>query len=190
MTTIAIVEDHELMRAGLCSIIDDYEDYKITASLNNGKSLINYLKTNPAPDIVLLDITMPIMDGYQTASWIKQNLLETKVFVLTMNEGDGAIIRMLKNGVRGYIVKDSDPKDLRRGLNDIRDKGYFINELVSNRMIHYMNKSDSDDISISPIHKLSINELTFLQLVCTPKTYKEIAFLFDSFKAIAEKLTT
>ena len=175
MTTIAIVDDHELLRKGLSAIIDGFEEYQVVAELDNGKSLINFLKSNPPPDIILLDITMPIMDGYETASWIKLNLLATKVLVLTMLENDGAIIRMLKNGARGYILKDSNPKDFFRALNVIRDAGYFINELVSNRMIHYINKSDSADISISPIHQLSMNELSFLHHVCTDKTYKEIA---------------
>ena len=175
MTTIAIVDDHELLRKGLSAIIDGFEEYQVVAELDNGKSLINFLKSNPPPDIILLDITMPIMDGYETASWIKLNLLDTKVLVLTMLENDGAIIRMLKNGARGYILKDSNPKDFFRALNVIRDAGYFINELVSNRMIHYINKSDSADISISPIHQLSMNELSFLHHVCTDKTYKEIA---------------
>jgi len=175
MTTIAIVDDHELLRSGLCAIINEFEEYQVIAALDNGKSLTNFLKSNPPPDIILLDINMPIMDGYETADWIKLNLLDTKVLVLSMLENDGAIIRMLKNGARGYILKDSSPKDFKRALNAIRDSGYFINELVSNRMIHYINKSDSADISISPIHQLSINELSFLHHVCTDKTYKEIA---------------
>jgi len=175
MTTIVIVDDHELLRTGLCAIINGFEEYQVIAALDNGKSLTNYLRSNPPPDILLLDITMPIMDGYETAAWVKLNLLDTKVLVLSMLENDGAIIRMLKNGARGYILKDSNPKDFKRALNAIRDKGYFINELVSNRMIHYINKSDSADISISPIHQLSINELSFLHHVCTDKTYKEIA---------------
>ena len=175
MTTIAIVDDHELLRTGISAIIHGFEEYQVVAELDNGKSLTNFLKSNPTPDIILLDISMPIMDGYETSAWIKLNLLETKVLVLSMLENDGAIIRMLKNGARGYILKDSNPKDFLRALNTIRDNGYFINELVSNRMIHYINKSNSADISISPIHQLSINELSFLQHVCTDKTYKEIA---------------
>ena len=175
MTTIAIIDDHELLRAGLIEIIDDFEEFQVVAALNNGKLLTDFLKSNPPPDIVLLDINMPIMDGYETADWIKLNLLDTKVLVLSMLDNDGAIIRMLKNGALGFILKDCSPTDFKRALIAIRDSGYFINEIVSNRMIHYINKSDSGDISISPIHKLSINELSFLQHVCSDKTYKQIA---------------
>jgi len=175
MTTIAIIDDHELLRAGLVEIITDFEEFQVVASFNNGKLLLDFLKSNPPPDIVLLDINMPIMNGYETADWIKLNLFDTKVLVLSMLENDGAIIRMLKNGARGYILKDSSPQDFKSALIAIIDSGYFINEIVSNRMIHYINKSDSSDISISPVHKLSINELCFLQHVCSDKKYKDIA---------------
>jgi DNA-binding NarL/FixJ family response regulator len=115
------------------------------------------------------------MDGYETASWIKANLPETKVLVLSMLENDGAIIRMLKHGARGYILKDSNPKIFRKALNSIRDSGYFINELVSNKLMHYINQEDSLDAQVMPIQTLSENELTFLKWICTDKTYKEIA---------------
>jgi len=92
-----------------------------------------------------------------------------------MLENDGAIIRMLKHGARGYILKDSNPKIFRKALNSIRDSGYFINELVSNKLMHYINQEDSLDAQVMPIQTLSENELTFLKWICTDKTYKEIA---------------
>lgn len=115
------------------------------------------------------------MDGYETAAWIKANLPDTKVLVLSMLENDRAIIRMLKNGARGYILKDSNPKIFKKALNSIRDTGYFINELVSNKLMHYINQDDPLDTQIMPIQSLSTNELTFLKLICTDKTYREIA---------------
>ena len=92
-----------------------------------------------------------------------------------MLENDGAIIRMLKHGARGYILKDSNPKIFRKALNSIRDSGYFINELVSNKLMHYINQEDSLDAQVMPIQTLSENELTFLKWICTDKTYKESA---------------
>jgi DNA-binding NarL/FixJ family response regulator len=174
-TTIALVDDHELLRSGLAAIVNSIEGYRVILEADNGQVLIQNLKNKPAPDIILLDITMPVMDGYETASWIKANLPETKVLVLSMLENDGAIIRMLKHGARGYILKDSNPKIFRKALNSIRDSGYFINELVSNKLMHYINQEDSLDAQVMPIQTLSENELTFLKWICTDKTYKEIA---------------
>jgi len=175
MTTIALVDDHELLRSGLAAIVNTFDGYKVMLEADNGQALIQNLKNKPAPDIILLDITMPIMDGYETSAWIKANLPETKVLVLSMLENDAAIIRMLKNGARGYILKDSNPKIFRKALNSIRDSGYFINELVSNKLMHYINQEESYDAQVTPIQTLSENEMTFLKWICTDKTYKEIA---------------
>ena len=175
MTTIALVDDHELLRSGLAAIVNTFDGYKVMLEADNGQALIQNLKNKPAPNIILLDITMPIMDGYETSAWIKANLPETKVLVLSMLENDAAIIRMLKNGARGYILKDSNPKIFRKALNSIRDSGYFINELVSNKLMHYINQEESYDAQVTPIQTLSENEMTFLKWICTDKTYKEIA---------------
>jgi DNA-binding NarL/FixJ family response regulator len=175
MTTVALVDDHELLRTGLAAIVNTFDGYKVIFEASNGKEFIASLKTKPTPDIILLDITMPVMDGYETAAWVKLNLPDTKVLVLSMLENDGAIIRMLKNGARGYILKDSNPKIFRTAMNHIRDTGYYINDLVSNKLMHYINQDDGTEMQVLPMQHLSDNELCFLKLICTDKTYKEIA---------------
>ena len=175
MTNIALVDDHELLRTGLAAIINSFEGFKVAMEANNGKEFIEKVKTKTPPDIVLLDITMPVMDGYETSSWIKANLPQTKVLVLSMLENDTAIIRMLKNGARGYILKDSKPKVFKDALDSIRDSGYFINELVSNKLMHYINHEEVFDTDTFALNTLTDNEVTFLKWICTEKTYKEIA---------------
>jgi DNA-binding NarL/FixJ family response regulator len=175
MTYIALVDDHELLRTGLAAIINSFEGFKVALEANNGQQFIEKVKTKSPPDIVLLDITMPVMDGYETSIWIKANLPQTKVLVLSMLENDTAIIRMLKNGARGYILKDSKPKVFKDALDSIRDSGYFINELVSNKLMHYINHEEVFDSDTFALNNLSENEVIFLKWICTEKTYKEIA---------------
>ncbi len=175
MTLVALVDDHELLRTGLAAIINSFEGFKVVMEANNGQQFIEKVKSKTAPDIVLLDITMPIMDGYETSSWIKTNLPQTKVLVLSMLENDTAIIRMLKNGARGYILKDSKPKVFKEALDSIRDSGYFINELISSKLMHYINHEEVFDSDTFALNNLSENEVTFLKWICTEKTYKEIA---------------
>jgi len=175
MTSVALVDDHELLRTGLVAIINSFDGFKVVIEANNGRQFIENLKTKTHPDIVLLDITMPVMDGYETSSWIKANLPQTKVLVLSMLENDTAIIRMLKNGARGYILKDSKPKVFKDALDSIRDSGYFINELVSNKLMHYINHEEIFDTDTFALNTLTENEVTFLKWICTEKTYKEIA---------------
>lgn len=175
MTSVALVDDHELLRTGLAAIIGTFEGFKVVMEANNGREFIEQLKGKTPPDIVLLDITMPVMDGYETAIWIRANLPQIKVLVLSMLENDTAIIRMLKNGARGYILKDSKPKVFKDALDNVRDSGYFINELVSNKLMHYINHEEIFEGDAFILNNLSENETVFLKWICTEKTYKEIA---------------
>ena len=171
MIKVALVDDHALLRNGLASVIHNSEGYEVVFEADNGKHFIEMLKKNPRPDIVLLDITMPEMDGFETAAWIKNNEPGIKVLVLSMMDNDASIIRMLKYGARGYILKDSKPDVLRTALRDIAEKGFYFNELVSGRLVHLANQGGDDKSSI----KLSDKETEFLKLCCTEKSYKEIA---------------
>lgn len=171
MIKVALVDDHALLRNGLASVIDNSEGYQVVFEADNGKHFIESLKKYGKPDIVLLDITMPEMDGFETAEWIKNNEPGIKVLVLSMMDNDASIIRMLKYGARGYILKDSKPDVLRAALRDIAEKGFFFNELVSGRLVHLANQTTDDKTGIT----LSDKETDFLKLCCTEKSYKEIA---------------
>jgi len=173
-TNIALVDDHVLLRNALASIVKSFEGYSVSLEADNGKEFIELLKAASPPDIVLLDIKMPEMDGIETAIWMKKNLPATKILVLSVMDTDAVIISMLKHGARGYILKDSKPFIFRQALDNIRDTGFYMNELVSNKMLNYVTKPEEQENS-NVISSLNENEITFLQLSCTEMTYKEIA---------------
>jgi DNA-binding NarL/FixJ family response regulator len=175
ITHIALVDDHTLLRNGLASIVNSFDGYSVLFEANNGKDFIRQLKNYNAPEIVLLDINMPEMNGLDTADWIKQNLPSIKILVLSVMDTDTIIISMLKKGARGYILKDSKPAVFKQALDNIRDSGFYMNELVNNKMFNYVLQEEDKMKETSLISGLSINERTFLQLVCTEMTYKEIA---------------
>ena len=120
------------------------------------------------PDIVLMDINMPEMDGYETTLWIKDNHPEIKVLALSMYDNENAIIRMLRAGVKGYILKDCDPSELHYAINSIITSGFYYTENVTGKLISMVSKKDNND-------ELNEREITFLKLVCSELTYKEIA---------------
>lgn len=151
-----------------------FEGYSVLFEADNGKDFIQQLNHYPAPDIVLLDITMPEMNGFETAAWIREHIPATKVLVLSMMDNDNAIISMLKAGARGYVLKDSKPLVFRQALDDIRDKGFFMNDLVSNKMLSYV-KGDDASHTVGIISQLTEKEIRFLKYSCTEMTYKEIA---------------
>ena len=177
-TSIALVDEHALLRNGLASLVNSFEGYKVVFEADNGKDFIDQLKKQyPMPEIVLLDITMPEMNGFETADWIRQHQPGIKILVLSVMDTDSIIISMIKKGARGYLLKDSKPGVFRQALDSIRDTGFYMNELVSNKMLNYVTHP-RDGVSVNEgaiISQLSDKEITFLQLACTEMTYKEIA---------------
>lgn len=172
--TIALADDHVLLRKGLADLVTK-QGYNVLFQADNGEEFLEKLKTNPAPDIVLLDINMPKKDGYDTALWIKKNRPEIKVLALSMYDDENAIIRMLKNGARGYILKDAEPADLKAAIDSVLNKGFHYSEMVTGKLIHTIHSMDEEESDIKNTLGLSDRELTFLKLAATELTYKEIA---------------
>jgi len=175
---LALVDDHSLLRSGLGELISLIPGFEVIFEADHGRDFIEKLKTNPAPDIVLLDITMPEMDGHETALWIRDNLPDTRVLVLSMMDNEVAIINMIRAGARGYILKDSKPAIFRQALEDVRDKGFYMNDLVSQRVLNHMAGQDVSGTGNSTAG-LSEKEIRFLKYCCTEMTYKEIAAEMD-----------
>ena len=174
MANLVLIDDHSLLRNGLASLVKDL-GHSVLFEADNGKDFIEKLKSKSLPDVVLLDINMPEMDGYATAQWIKTNYPEIKVLALSMYDNENAIIRMLKCGARGYILKDCDPGELKAAINALVDKGYYYSDLVSGKLIHAINKIDEDGSELKNLVQLNDRETDFLKYACTEMTYKEIA---------------
>lgn len=168
-TKVALVDDHELLRNGLARIIERFENYTVILEAGNGIEFIEALPKSEVPDIILLDISMPEMDGFETASWIRKNLPKARILVLSMSDNESTVLRMINLGARGYILKDSKPAILKEAFDNIVQKGYYSNDLVDSHMIFEVQHGTLKKISISQ------REEEFLQLVCSDLTYKEIA---------------
>lgn len=111
MYNIGLADDHVLLRNGLASLIESL-GHKVIIQADNGAELIKKLDQTYQPDVLLLDINMPVMDGYETAAWLRKNRPLTNVLALSMYDDESAIIRMLRSGGKGYILKDCEPADL------------------------------------------------------------------------------
>jgi two-component system invasion response regulator UvrY len=168
--SIALVDDHVLLRSGLAGMLKE-SGYQILFEADNGKDFIEKLKKETEPDIVLLDINMPVMDGYATAAWLKNNHPEIKVLALSMYDDEDAIIKMLKNGARGYILKDSHPSELKAAIESLASKGFYYSEMVTGRLMRTIMDEDEKALDES----LTEREIEFLKLAATEMTYKEIA---------------
>jgi two-component system, NarL family, invasion response regulator UvrY len=174
MTSIALVDDHSLLRNGLAQLVESL-GHKVLFEADNGQHFQQQLNGSNHPDIVLMDINMQPMDGFETTQWLKENHPEVQVLALSMYDSESSIIRMLKCGARGYILKDSDPAELQTAIHSVINKGYYYSDLVSGKLIHAINKIDDNGSDINTLTSLNDRELDFLKYTCTEFTYKEIA---------------
>lgn len=172
--SIALVDDHVLLRNGLANLLRDL-DYTISFEAGNGEQMIGHLSANPLPQVVLMDINMPVMDGLAATQWLKQHHPDIKVLALSMLDDEGIIIKMIKNGAKGYVLKDCEPDELQTAIQNVLNKGFYHSELVSSKLIHALSKEDSDSGAGQPKLQLNEKELEFLKWVCTDLSYKEIA---------------
>jgi len=173
--SIAIVDDHFLFASSLEKLINSFDRFNVLYHAKNGRELQELIsKKKTVPEIILLDINMPVMDGFETAEWLTQNYPQIKILALSMEDDEPTILKMLRKGAKGYLLKDINPEVLNVALQELMDKGYYHSERVSETLLHSLNPGD-DDVNLS----FKENELKFLQLACSEMTYKEIADIMN-----------
>jgi DNA-binding NarL/FixJ family response regulator len=170
---IVIADDHALVAQAIAGLIQKMEEYEVMYEVGNGVELIQKFKLQMIPDIVLLDINMPEMDGYETALWLKNNYPEVKVLALSMHDKEDAIVGMLRNGAKGYLLKGCRPSELKAALDSIIHKGFYYTEYITDKLLKNLNPEHIKD----PIAELGLNdrEMAFIRMACTELTYTEIA---------------
>jgi two-component system, NarL family, invasion response regulator UvrY len=171
---LGLADDHVMLRKGLAGIVKNI-GYTVLVEADNGKELVDKISAGLVPDVVLLDINMPHMDGYDTARWLKKNQPDIKILALSMYDDENAIIRMLKNGAKGYILKEAEPEELGQAIHSVLTKGFYYSEMVTGKLIHSIGNLDEEDSSTRKMLNLSEREMEFLKYACTEMTYKEIA---------------
>ncbi len=174
MATIALIDDHSLLRNGLAQLVKSL-GHTVLFEADNGQELQKKINQKDLPEMVLMDINMPTMDGYETTQWLKEQYPEIKVLALSMYDHENSIIKMLKAGAKGYILKDSEPIELKNAIESILNKGYYYSDLVSGKLINAINKMDDEGSDVHALVHLNERETEFLKYACTELTYKEIA---------------
>lgn len=166
--TIIIVDDHKLFAQSLQILVNSFDGFEVTNVYKNGEELVKHIEEASAlPDIVLLDMRMPVLDGMATMKWLKQHHPDQKVLTLTVDQEDETIIKMLRLGCRGYLLKDIDPEELENALNAIERTGYYSNQTISEALSREERKQKYEE--------LTKREFEFLNHACSELTYKAIA---------------
>lgn len=171
--SIAIVDDHILIAKAISGVIEGFPNYHVLYEVEHGKALMDKFKAQKnIPDIVLLDITMPVMDGFETAEWIRTNHPDVRILTLSMQDDDLSLIKMIKAGAKGYLLKNIHPAELKNALDELMSKGHYYPDWAASKIF--------SNISAGPSKQpmglvFSERESEFLKYCCTEMTYKEIA---------------
>jgi two-component system invasion response regulator UvrY len=169
---IAIADDHILVRKALTRLINSFEGYAVFFEVDNGNDLKKQVVETGLPDIVLMDINMPNGNGYDTTSWLHRYYPMVKVLALSMLSDEHAIIKILRLGAKGYILKTMEPEELKLALDAVIKNDFYLPEVISGKIITGLQHNvDQEKKEIS----LNEKEKVFLELLSSELTYKEIA---------------
>lgn len=167
--TIGIVDDHQLFSKSLALLLESLGDYEVILDAKNGADLQEKLRNkNLLPQIMLIDVNMPVMDGVATSIWMTENFPACRLVALTTVDSDKSIINMIKAGCYAYLLKDIHPVELGKALQEVWTKGYY-NADQSNINFRRLLEAEKDAL------KITGNELIFLKFACSDMTYKQIA---------------
>ncbi|WP_224483026.1 response regulator transcription factor [Robertkochia aurantiaca] len=168
--SIAIVDDHRLFAQSLEKLILSFDKWDVIFHATNGRIFLDKYETlNQPPDVVLMDINMPVMDGIDTMGHLKKNFPEQKVLALSVDDSEETIIKMLRQGARGYLLKDIHPDEFEKAISDVLEKGFYYSDMITDSLLDSLDKKPQNEI------ELKERELEFLKWACTEHTYKEIA---------------
>lgn len=179
MITVALVDDHKIFCDSLVSLINDLDEFKVIWTVHDGSDAIEKLSDEEMlPQILLLDINMPGKNGLEVAKWIEENNKPVAVLVLTMEEDDANIIKMLQFGVKGYLLKSVNADELFHALHSVAKYGFYYTPEVTRQIGKQIGRKAKDQVP-----ELKEREKELLQLLCSDMSYSEIAqkmFLSES----------
>ncbi|WP_207536375.1 response regulator [Desertivirga arenae] len=170
---VALVDDHNLFRSGIKSLIKHFKEYEIILEASNGDDFIKKLNSGEKPEVLFLDLSMPVMDGVSTAKWLHTFEPGIKTIILSMAEDEKTVLTLLKHGIKGYLLKDSEPEEFKAALDTVAAGRYYYPQFVTEHMMKQLQKPEADVVSSKT--ELNQRELEFLKYIATELTYKEIA---------------
>lgn len=173
--TVAYAEDHTAVRKSIISYIHGLGGIKVVIEAANGKELIEKIeKADVKPDLCIVDIRMPLMNGFEAISVIKQKWKEIKTLVLTAFAEEMYVLRMIRAGVNGYLSKDCDPEEIKEALLSIYRTGIYYSELFAQKIAIALHSKKIN------VPDFTDREQTFLKHCCTDLTYTQIAQIMKS----------
>lgn len=169
----AIADDHAMLRKGLIRLLLMYGTFECVFEASNGEEIQKAIKNNIIPDIIILDIGMSRGNGFETAAWLHKHYPQVKILALSMYQDESTILKMIQAGANGYLTKNSEPEELKHAIETIYEKGVYIPEHLSAKLLSGIQNGVLNSPIDTPV--LNIKEKQFLHLLCQELTYQQIA---------------
>jgi len=171
---VVITDDHKLFRKGIAALLSDFEFVNNIYEAGNGIELLNLLQTlDSKPDIILLDLGMPEMDGAEAQKLVRSLYPEIKIIILTMEDDEHMIIHLIEEGINGYLLKNADPEEMELAIRKVVQQGFYFSTDITELIIRGFKQKKNKHINIT--EELTKKELLVLELICKQNTAVEIA---------------
>ncbi|MEO9872398.1 response regulator [Ekhidna sp.] len=169
---ILVTDDHTLFRRGTMMLLESFDEVGVVDDAENGKQAIEKLSENNF-DLVLLDLEMPIMDGWETSKKIVSKFPEVKIVMISMHDSLQIISDLIEIGVHSYLLKNADPDEVHKAIISVINNDFYYNQLVS-KALHKKIQKDGLDKGVARRADISPREIEILQLICQELTMREI----------------
>jgi two-component system, NarL family, invasion response regulator UvrY len=178
MHSVALIDDHHLVRSGLVNMVNSVGGYRVTLEAGNGKEFMRALSGAEEPAIAIVDLHMPVMDGFETIAWLKQYMPTVRPLALTFDASDEVMVRAVRAGARGFLLKNAKPSVLKVALDSLMLTGYYHSDELHATLVEKQSlKTPHERQQERMLAQITPRELEFLKLVCAPEeyTYEQIA---------------
>ena len=175
---IAVVDDQKLFRQGMISMLEEFDELKVIIEAENGQELLNELRKEE-PDVILLDLEMPVMDGIVATDFVRTKYPGIKIVILTSHDDDAFITHLVEKGANGFLLKDSNIDTVVDAIYDAVETGFHFSERVSKAMVKGLVKHNRVIPNFNNDAQLTKKEIEVIQLICKERTTREISELLN-----------
>src|SRR5687767_1772066 len=174
LVKVAIADDHKIFRKGVILSLRQFNNIKFVQEAENGQELINGLGESN-PDVILMDLKMPVKDGIESTKYINKHFPSIRIIILTMYEDERFVGHLMDSGANGYLLKSTDPAEIKKAISDVMRTGFYLNNFVNRILIKKNYSKQKFNPSLNSEVVISDREKEVLTLVCMEYTAQEIA---------------
>ena len=178
MYTVVLVDDHKLVRDGVRTILERSAEFEVVGETEDGAGAVQLCKRT-SPDLALMDIGLPGMNGIEATTELLRHCPDVKVVILSMYDDENSVVSAIRSGARAFVLKKASSTELVDALRIVARGGSFLSSQVSDRLLARIQRGDIETRDRTPLDSLSPRELQVLRLVAEGKTSKDIAVMLD-----------